>query len=96
MNISTAAWGKQEVEKKSLSPFVGNVGGYSPESQEVQIPSNHDLEDSNSCTSCFSTSFSDAKKSQSSPLPQETIRLAFIIFVNNILVLLIYGGCSIN
>ncbi|KAH9672782.1 transducin/WD40 repeat-like superfamily protein [Citrus sinensis] len=63
----------QEVEKKSLSPFVGDVEGYSPESQEVQIPSNHDLEDSNSCTSCFSTSFSDAKKSQSSPLPQETI-----------------------
>ncbi|KDO53223.1 hypothetical protein CISIN_1g047837mg, partial [Citrus sinensis] len=63
----------QEVEKKSLSPFVGDVGGYSPESQEVQIPSNHDLEDSNSCTSCFSTSFSDAKKSQSSPLPQETV-----------------------
>ncbi|GAY50694.1 hypothetical protein CUMW_128700, partial [Citrus unshiu] len=63
----------QEVEKKSLSPFVGDVGGYSPESQEVQIPSNHDLEESNSCTSCFSTSFSDAKKSQSSPLPQETI-----------------------
>ncbi|KAH9736379.1 transducin/WD40 repeat-like superfamily protein [Citrus sinensis] len=66
----------QEVEKKSLSPFVGDVGGYSPESQEVQIPSNHDLEDSNSCTSCFSTSFSDAKKSQSSPLPQETVSFA--------------------
>lgn len=84
---------QQQVEPEILSPLVGDGVGYASVCHEIQTPSNYDLGDSNSCLSTLSRSSSDAYKSQSSPLPQEAVRLAIylsiIFFIH-----FIYGRCS--
>jgi hypothetical protein len=59
---------------KYFSPSVGDGQRYASVSPEVQVPSNHNMGDIESCISDLSKRSSITNNSEDSPMPQETPR----------------------